>query len=87
MASKRKSGNDYLKEYNELNAKLNSLHAKTCDRLLELIKIYPNAPIIKCFNVINIKSLKTFDAARYIISIEKYAEEQSGHVQTKIDFN
>lgn len=94
MASKRKTGNDYLKEFNELNAKTNSVVIKIRSRVLELAKIYPDAvveyrggipiPAISLTSACMQHWMDVETACTYIIKIEEYAEEQSGHVQTKM---
>jgi len=93
MTSKRRTGNDYLKEYNELTNKAKSLTAKICNRFIELVEIYPDAiveyidgvPIqAKTFSIKYVPYMNMETVCTFIMNIEAYSEQQSGHVQTKM---
>ena len=45
MSNHRKSGNDYIKEYNKHISKAESIRIDMVKRLNQLIKIYPQAPV------------------------------------------
>lgn len=89
MSTHRKSGEEYLKEYNKHNSKAESIRVDMVKRLNQLIKIYPQAPVgnsvcsmIDVYH--NINKLSAANLVDFIIKIEQYAEKQSGHVQTRL---
>ncbi len=89
MSTHRKSGEEYLKEYNKHYSKAESIKIDMVKRLNQLIKIYPQAPVgnsVCCMIDVyhNINNLSAANLADFIIKIEQYAEKQSGHVQTRL---
>jgi hypothetical protein len=95
---KRKSANDYRKEFDDLTKGIKSLEEHTTFRLLQLAATYPDAIIDKmgdteikagsCFNnstyVINISIEKKIN---HIETIEKWLADQNPVKQKEIDFN
>jgi hypothetical protein len=81
MKAKRMTGVDYHKEYDELNKGLKSLDAHVRKRLLELVKIYPDAPISsdatgKHMTKLWLNAIRTDTVIYLIEKIEKWSAEQ-----------
>jgi hypothetical protein len=97
MATKRKTGDDYIKELTELDNAKTSLKAHTTARLRELIKRYPDAIVIdnnlKNFDNFLCKDIKeawldtmtTLEVIRYIQNIEKWLAGKEKLKQLTID--
>lgn len=95
MSTKRKTGKDYNNEYWDLWRKQRSLDAKVNERLLELVKQYPDVDLptsrageFKCKNINHpwiIEDITTTAKIGYIEAIEKYIADQHPHKQTKIE--
>ena len=94
--TKRMTGKDYRKEWQEIQQSEKSLKAHVDKRLRELIEKYPEAEIsilrgngvekIKCSDITVewFDDLSTFGMIGYIEKIEKWSEEQQGVQQLKI---
>jgi hypothetical protein len=89
---KRKTGKDYRKEYNDIKKSEMSLSSHTVERVLELVKIYPEAIITKKSGVeIKAKSItrewlesvSMETRISYIEIIEEWSSVLHGHKQLK----
>jgi hypothetical protein len=90
MTTKRMTGKDYRKELNELEKSIKSLDAHTRSRLLELVKIYPDAPISsdakgKHMNKKWLSGLPTDTVIYLIEKIEKWSASQQKIEQLYIE--
>lgn len=89
MESKRKTGKDYRKEYNELKQSEISLSAHLITRLLELSKIYPDAIMIggaraSCLSKLWIESCSIEARIELIENIEKWSAKHNTVHQTRL---
>jgi hypothetical protein len=93
MATRRKTGNDYRKEYEELKRSQESLDVHVTKRLLELGKIHPDAVVNKigdteikatCLTKQWVESLKIDERIDVIEIIERWSSEKEKHIQLKI---
>jgi len=90
MGQKRMSGKDYRKMYEEIRQNEKSLDSHIRQRVLELAKIHPNAPIkvallAKHINEKFIKPLPTSTIIYLIETIEKWSEERQGVQQLRME--
>jgi hypothetical protein len=90
---KRKTSEDYRKEYSNLLEKTKALEVRIKERVLELCKTYPEAPTGDISTGRDILIfledggyLNMFKYIDIIGRIEKYNAERSGVVQTKIEY-
>jgi hypothetical protein len=100
MATRRKTGEDYRKEWNEIQQSKKSLKAYVDQRLRKLLILYPNAKIMiedtekefyKSTGIIPCTSkwfdgLSTYGMIGYIEKIEKWSDEQQPVIQKEIDW-
>lgn len=98
MATRRKTSEDYRREYDALSRAELSLENHVRERLNELVKIHSEAIVIKNYlgsdDNINAKSLihtfldgcGTGVMINYIKSIEKWSAEQQPVIQKEIDW-
>jgi len=90
MGTRRKTGNDYRKEYKELDERMKALDAYVRNRVLELVRIHPTAPISsdatgKHMNKKWLASLPTSTVIYIIQKIEKWSAEREISTQLTID--
>jgi len=94
MATKRMTGNDYKKELKELNKSIESIVAHVESRLLELIRLFPDAVVVDkvlgkylCKNITKtwFQNLSLETKIAYIINIEKWNTAQQKVEQLTID--
>ena len=89
MVTKRLRHEDYLKEFREIEKAKKSLSVRLTNRLIQLSKIHPEAPIVGNFTA---DTLPTFGLDEVGIEvklmmlnkIEKYSMEKENVVQLKI---
>ena len=91
MATRRKTGEDYRTEWNEIQQNTISLKGHVKARLKELIKKYPDArvdfnTVAKEFSHVWRESLSTYGMIGYIEKIEKWSAEQQPVIQKEIDW-
>jgi len=97
MENARKTGNDYRKELKGLRETMKSLDSHVTNRLLELVRIYPDAIIepnylgirddvkAKSLNKSYVLDLPIDKQIDYIQMIEKWSAEQSNVKQKKLE--
>ncbi len=96
MTTKRMTGKDYAKEFQDLESKRRSLKAITSKRLYELVIRYPNVDL-PCSRAGGLKSgeissewliddMNIDSIIKYIVAIEKYIADKYPHKQTEISF-
>jgi hypothetical protein len=90
MATKRMTGKDYRKLQEEIRQNEKSLDSHVRQRILELVKIYPDATITQALSGkhINEKFIKHLPASTIITlieRIEKWSEDQQNVIQKKIE--
>jgi hypothetical protein len=96
MTNKRKTGNDYLTEYNELQNKVEVLKSKISNRLHDLCTKFPDVPVASMGDVVikaktinstlYITSININDQIKYIQAIEEYNLKEQGFIQTTMWF-
>jgi len=84
---KRLTSKDYLKKHEDLLDRWSALEANVTKRLIELIKIYPDAyaPLIN-YTSKELESYSILGRLKFMEIIEQWAEEQHPHKQLKINF-
>lgn len=86
----RITGNDYRKEYKDLQSRLDSLQAKITARLLELCRQHPDADVVDGVKAGEIgdksylRGIETIVQITCIENIESWLEDQSSIKQGKL---
>lgn len=95
--SKRKTANDYRKEFNDLTQKRNALKKRIINRASELKNAFPDAVIGRNFISFTPKeytatmfwgdhnNIRVDDALYLIERIEEYNKQKAKHIQKKIE--
>ena len=89
MATKRLRHEDYLKEFRDIKKSEKSLSTRLTNRLIQISKIHPDAPIVGNFTA---DTLQTWGLSEVSIEvklmmlkrIEEYSSEKENVVQLKI---
>jgi hypothetical protein len=97
MTTKRLTAKDYLNQWNELEKERLALSNKITERLIFLVKKYPNVPVDKINGTIILAKqvgspeythwLNSKIRIKYIQVIEKFLADSHPHKQTTIDFD
>jgi hypothetical protein len=86
MATRRKTSEDYRREWNEIQQNTISLKSHVRARLKELIKKYPEMPMPEILHNGWIVGMSTYGMIGCIEKIEKWSAEQQPVIQKEIDW-